>query len=500
VTAQEPFPASKRWHAALAIGGAAALFCWVALWNGYPLLFADSSSYIRMAPEHFRAFARPVFYSFFLWPLHGGVSLWPVAAAQSLLVAHLLWLTLRVAWGGVSPPRFLTMAALLAVATALPWLTGQVMPDVFTGVVVLGLYLLSVGAGRLARWERLYLLALTAGAIACHLSHIPLALALLPVLAGCLLMSGASLRGTLRATGLAAVPLALAVTAHVGTNVALGKGLRLSESSGIFLLARGIADGPTRDYLAAACPQAGYRLCAVVDRLPDDSDRFLWKMPGMAQPSMLSELGGPYVLQDEAATVIRRSWMRAPGAHLQALWRNAARQFAEARPGDGLWAVPGGADDLMKDRVTYAIGRHFPQEMRAYLASRQVTGRLDAPRLATIVQAATWAGLAWAGLAAWLHARRGECRPVLLLGVIVAGALANAVVTGGLSSVHDRYQARIAWLFVFYAAGATAAMLRPTAQRGPNARRKVSTAWATSASISASVGAGTTLHSRALNK
>ena len=49
-------------------------------------------------------------------------------------------------------------------------------------------------------------------------------------------------------------------------------------------------------------------------------------------------------------------------------------------------------------------------------------------------------------------ARRGERQMTALFVVMVAALVGNALITGGLSGVHGRYQSRIVWLVVFYAA------------------------------------------------
>jgi hypothetical protein len=41
----------------------AAVLLWPALWNGYPLVFADTGTYLSQAIERYLAWDRPVFYS-----------------------------------------------------------------------------------------------------------------------------------------------------------------------------------------------------------------------------------------------------------------------------------------------------------------------------------------------------------------------------------------------------------------------------------------------------
>ena len=51
------------------------LLCWVAVWNGYPLVFPDSGAYIRAAIEHHNLADRPIYYSIFIALIHLRLSL-----------------------------------------------------------------------------------------------------------------------------------------------------------------------------------------------------------------------------------------------------------------------------------------------------------------------------------------------------------------------------------------------------------------------------------------
>ena len=60
------------------------------------------------------------------------------------------------------------LTAALAFATALPWLAAQLMPDLFTGLLVLALGLLAFAASSLSRGERIWLTGFATFMIAAH--------------------------------------------------------------------------------------------------------------------------------------------------------------------------------------------------------------------------------------------------------------------------------------------------------------------------------------------
>ncbi len=112
------------------------------------------------------------------------------------------------------------LAAVLAVASPLPWFAAQLMPDLFVALLVLALVLLLFVPERLARAERVWLAGLAAFAMTAHLSSLPLALALLLLLAPLRRRLGAAAPlGRAGVARLVSAPL-LALLAMTGVNLA----------------------------------------------------------------------------------------------------------------------------------------------------------------------------------------------------------------------------------------------------------------------------------------
>jgi hypothetical protein len=57
----------------------------------------------------------------------------------------------------------------------------------------------------------------------------------------------------------------------------------------------------------------------------------------------------------------------------------------------------------------------------------------------------TWLGLLALGIASWLLGDRDSCS---LVAFVTAGYSANALICSSVSGVHERYQARMTWLFM----------------------------------------------------
>src|ERR1700722_4377832 len=156
-----------------------ACLIWPALWNGYPIVFADTGTYLSQAMHHYLGWDRPVFYSLFIYPLHLGLNTWPVIVVQSCLTVLVLDLTRRAF--GLSTRWLLALTVFLSVATWLPWTVSELMPDLFTPLLILLLSLLVSTPSRFRGWEWLGIIGLAAFMIATQQSSVPLALALLVV-------------------------------------------------------------------------------------------------------------------------------------------------------------------------------------------------------------------------------------------------------------------------------------------------------------------------------
>ncbi len=436
---------------ALAVLAGAVLLGWPALLNGYPLVFIDTVSYL----EHTILWALPwdkaPAYGPALAAFHGRVTLWGSLAAQLVVISWLLWVVQRGALGQARAGWHIAICAAMAALTALPWFAATLMPDVFAGVAALAIFLLGFCAHRLARGERVAITALGAFAVTAHLSHLVVALALVAVVVVLRWRVAPALRA-------AAVP-AVAVCVLLGVNLADAGRATLSQNGSIFLLARLQADGPAVATLRTHCPSAGWYLCDFVDRLPMDSDTFLWSpdSPVSRDAAGTVRFMGSVALVPEAGAILRATIAERPVAVLRAMAGNALHQLMRVRVGDTL----GNAHlDLSARRM---IRDGFPpRELAGFDAGLQMRGGLGeaaAPLL--------WPHLPVLGLALVLAvlAFPRACPEQRALMLVALGAIvANAVATGALSAPHDRYGARIIWLLPL-----AAVLAWPHARRSPGA-------------------------------
>lgn len=417
------------------VAGAALL--WPALYNGFPLIFSDTGTYVSQAMELHLGWDRPPFYSFLVMALGWGRTLWPPTLAQCLLVGWLIDKTRRVVAPEAGTVAGAAIFIVLVAATALPWTAAQIMPDIFTPMMVLAFAVLVLAPG-LGRFEILALMAAIGTAILVHLSNLPIYAGLcLAVLASCALP-----RRRLRWAALL-LPFALGLAGLSGVNLIASGRLSPSPYGATFVLARLLSDGPARATLARNCATERWRLCAYRGDLPRSADGFLWRAD-----SPLYRAGGPERLIRQTRAIVVRTVEAEPGRVLRDAGADFARQLVTFAPGSGLrpWRATAGR----------AISRDFPPATVArFAASRQARGLLAVfPWLAALDRAVAVLGMAataayvLAEAVATRHRRLAAPRLFAFSAIVLLALLGNAAVTGTLSGPHDRYQSRVVWLAV----------------------------------------------------
>jgi hypothetical protein len=456
----------------LGVPAAAALLLWPAIWNGYPIVFADTGTYLSQAIHHYAGWDRPVFYSLFMLPLHATVTVWPVIVVQAVLTAWILWRVCRALLPRVSFMAFVGGTAVLALGTWLPWIVSELMPDIFTPLLVLSLCLLVWVPELLSRYERFGMIFLAAFMIASQQSSVPLACLLMAILAACreaAMRRGRSGRSDLRRDQprheddaltrparrppplRLLLPPAVALLALCSANLVAHGRFAVSPFGNVFLLARVIYDGPGMAVLRRDCPAANWRLCPFLEDFPSSSDDFLWAPGGP-----LDRAGGAKAVSHDADAIIGAALIADPVGEARAALSNTLQQLGRFASGDGLtpWAA----------QVTPWIEHDFPaRQTAAYASARQQNGSLFVPPLLARAHLILALGgvVVCIALLPVAFTRRAPCAG-FLLAALVALPL-NAAIAGGLSAPHDRYQSRIMWLPPFVAAASIASLRRRTA-------------------------------------
>lgn len=424
---------------------ATALLLAPAIWNGFPFLFMDSGAYLGVAKHWSLAPGRSIVYGILLvlgqWP-----DFWPIALVQAVASVWIVLLVLRSL--DLGRPFFLVaMVAILTALTALPWLAGQLMPDVFAGLAVLAVWLLVFPDARLSRRERFGLIAFAGLAAATHSGTFAMLLVLL--LCGAF---GYFCFGRLRKAGLLDFSGALAAGAAflLAMNFLLSFQLTWTPGGTAFVFGRLVEDGIVAGFLQERCPDPRFRLCQFRDKLPKTAIEFLWE-----KQDAFDEIGGFEKGTPEMRAIILETLRRYPRLHAETALRATLTQLVTIQTGDGI------AKDAWY--AYYMLKEHTPRASEHALKARQARNDLPFEIVNAINVPAALFSMILVVLLPLGSILRKKFDALDMFAISLGLAiLANAFVCGVLSTPQDRYGARTAWLAVFYAAiVATRQLMRP---------------------------------------
>jgi hypothetical protein len=430
-------------RATLLIATAGLILSWPALYNGYPLLWFDSYGYLMVGwLNDYLPGMRSPFYGLAILPLLALNSEWPIVFAQGGIAAAMIFLTLRVVWGGLRAGPYLLVIGLLALLTSLPWQSSIILADLPAALLPLGAFLLVFGRDRLARWETAFVFAITCLSCMVHYSHLPLMAALAVVALGIGLMARRPRSDILPGLCLCLAVIVITASAHIAVQLKARDELAVAPNTSIFLLARLIEDGPAKDFLAAHCGEVKFALCAYVDDMPMRTGRFLWNDDGP-----VNRLGGFSALSQEATIIVAGTLRQEPVRIALLSLRHTLEQLVRFRTDVYLrmFAPPRGEWQRYADMMKNSL----PGEYMAFAGSRQSTGRLGPGVMFSVLMLTVVMSVVLLATFLFVGAFRGHSRLQALSGLVLATVLANAAICGAFSGPADRYQSRVVWLLPF---------------------------------------------------
>ncbi|ALG89669.1 MULTISPECIES: hypothetical protein [Actibacterium] len=455
---------SGLWYAA-----ALAACLVVLVLNGKPLFYFDTGSYIDQGEAALRQAgllerrvpgapgaghapgaddtvngSRSAVFSVVMAALAQGGNLAALTLLNALAVIIAVWLPARIAARLYCPPRpvaALVGLSLIAAATgSLPFYVAYLMPDTFAPVLLLVIATLTVFARDMKPWEVILALLLGVFAVVSHLSHLAIALLLVPV---SLVVSPLLARrrwwlppllvALIAAGGIAERSLFKVAAATVGDSEVVYNP---------FLTARLIEDGPGLRFLERNCPDASIATCALYDALSLSDDP--WRLTATHIIFEDSRRLGSFKLmtpEDQRAVAQEQvpfflMVLKAlPARTVYAFAHNTMTQVALFRvdmtvPTERMIAKLSGHKGLGPDGFS---GGRLTQDTGWLAVVTPIQGMIYSLSFAALLVLVLWPGFATPYLKA-------------LAIMLVLGILANAFVCGGISQPATRYGGRVIWL------------------------------------------------------
>jgi len=410
---------------------------WPALDNGYPLTFQDSAWYLSFLGDRPPHPGRTIGYSLFADAVTWWPSLWPLIAAQALVTSALIVRGADLVAGRGRAGLKLAALGLTVVIliSGLAKYVSWIMADIMTSWLFLAglIWMLS------DRWvDRGIAAAVAALAVIAHNTHLPLALGMAGVVAiGAFTVLPKGHPSRRAAAGLLLMGLLL-VAWVPAVNAAGGLGATFFRGSGSLLMYRFIDSGVVLETLDAYCGDRDWRSCAYRDEYARHVGRadgwFLFR----AKSPFFRRLGGwQGEEQDEiVAHTFRCCWPSVLSTTVGGAWKQLWR--VDSR--DGIAQQDTGRMRSWLKRLGWA-------KLARLLSSRQARGQpvrfIQHPTPELALQAVLAVAAIVVAVLGW---RRGARRISLLLASVLIFFAGNAVICSFGSSIHDRYQGRIAWL------------------------------------------------------
>ncbi|MCK6638581.1 MAG: hypothetical protein L6Q81_00730 [Bacteroidia bacterium] len=416
------------------------LLCWIAFYNGYPLVYSDTGTYLESGFTLETPLDRPIMYGIFIRLASlNGFSVWTIVFAQSLLLIWLIRETLITLFGEQkSDFRFAITALILSIITGLSVVASQLIADLFTPISILSLFLFLFG--KQGKRTTFFIGLIFLIACACHISHVMICFSIAFIVAVCFFYrrrkGSEVMTRTSRVTISLLIPLAALATMLSA----------VSKSRHVFMMGHLIETGILKEYLNDHCPDESNPFCEYKDNLPSAAEPFIWNLDG---DSLLIRTGGWLGSKKAYSEIISATFSDTKyiKMHISAAIAGTMKQLTWIRVGEGL----GKYDSTTL--VSQRLKKYFPDSNDDYLQSRQSADEFSGSRIIDTISKTAIVVSLTVILLWFVYLRR--IRTDRLLSVLILcvglGYIVNCAVSATFAVVANRFGARLSWLAVLLA-------------------------------------------------
>lgn len=413
-------------------------FVWVALYNGYPLVYADSGTYLWSSVTLDSPGDRPLFYGLFLRITNMQAHNWVPIIVQGIIGG---WLVLRLTHFFFKDSPFLKTTfvfIVLGVFTGSSWYASQLMPDIFTSFGVLSLFLYFFdNTNKAAKYFYLLVLFLSSSV---HLSNPLIFVSCILTLFLLNLLSKKPKLIQSKFKFIISLGIAISVfPIQAWINYAQKGEFSISPEGNLFHIAKATESGMFQIYVRENKDRIYIPFAEESMNLKRNPCYFLWDSQspvnnGKIDRIKLSKLYAP-VLKDMFS-----KW-KYQKMFLQEVFRSGSEQLKFYKIGSGLHSYTENTPPY------WHIETEFESEFESYKNAKQYKIGLEQIYPENLSRAVHISS--WLILAILLLLRRIRKKIGILVFILIIGVVANALVTGGLANVYDRLAVRVNWLLTF---------------------------------------------------
>lgn len=423
-------------------------FCLItpALYNSFPIVTQDTGMYIYSGFKFFVPIDRPITYGLFIRvSSFFGLSLWIVILAQSLILVHYMnRISIKLLGKYYTPQFFFFIVLFISAFTCASWFCSQLMPDVFTAIMILSIVDFYISPKRKGKYKVLTFF-LISFYIEIHNSHLLIALCFC-ILARIYSLFTANRWFIKKSIFLFYITLFSFISISF-FNLWEGNSFRPSASSHVFLMARMAEDGVLDEFLKDYCPTEHYSLCDYQGKTGDRYCDFMW-----TDQSHLHHLEGWNTeskwakAEKEYNTIIFRSFTRPKFLGLQ-IYKSIEGMIRQL-PQYMVEFIPQG-----KNSPPYnSVQAFYPREIKEYRTCLQQVGQLSqvmpffnalmviAAVLLTLIMC-----LLYNKILKTVDILNWNFSTFIILSLIFI----NALITATFSTIYCRMQSRVSWVLMF---------------------------------------------------
>ncbi|WP_267424195.1 hypothetical protein [Methylobacterium sp. GC_Met_2] len=384
-------------------------------------------------------------------------TLWLLAAGQAFLAAWSICILIRAMLPAASPIFYQSVILMLGLGTSLPFFAAFAMPDLYAGLLIIALAILAFCPAQLTPWERSMLWVLLVASLTFHAANIALAASLSVAALAILAVFKTPLRLVAGRAGWLAMSILVAVSMNWAFGAIYRADVGVAQRTPPFLMARLLADGPGRDYLASACPGgASPTLCRFTNRPVASEDEILWSDDPLKGIFSTSTYEIRTRLRDEEPAFVSAVVACDPVAVITRLLQNGLQQLMTFYVAEPMSSPARFLKLAWWDRT--AIQRIVPDLQSCDAIPKSCDVRANPLFVAIVhivVVMVAWIFIVWSTVKTrcfdlFVPARPGGSDPVPPFAgavvLIVVGVIVNAMICGAVSGVFARYQARVIWL------------------------------------------------------
>ncbi len=419
----------------------ALFFCVPAFYNGFPILFPDSSGYISAGFVNKVQGSRPWLYSGFIRHVSLWETLWLVLFVQGFLTAGVIYLMFKEFYKGQHNSKlFILYSLIIGTTTAVSFHVSRLMPDAFTPLVLL-IFILLLLEKNLSRKEKIVATLLFIVASGMHNAHLVMNIGMILALVFGALFK--TLRATYAAVGITRkkvgwLTLCIVCTHLFTCTIHYSKegGFAATKGGSIFLFARLCDFGIAQAYLKEHCKEDMHGgICDHPKKL-FYAGNFLWY-----KDSYLNKNGGWTEENEAYFGTLTKNILTTPKYLKSYIIRSIEATFIQF----SIFGYSPVEPDIKW--VTGAVKEYYPMYTLAADGSRQVQNNynqnyVDAKNV--IHEIVLFIAFLLIILLLWSTKIPKEQKAFTLL--IILGLFINAFIAAATSGVYDRYQSRLIWL------------------------------------------------------